>query len=168
MSPMMTRRRGGRRLDDSYLYDADAVQVGVLLFGQRVCTGCRLPLPACSDYFVQTKNGDGFVHLKSACKRCTAERYREADKQRKQRKSKRGEGGGAGARALREDGEDAGVERRGGAMTTLLYIFAFIGVWYCLSIATLLVLLGIAEWRREAQAAALRAAEAERWSGGTD
>lgn len=53
-------------------------------------------------------------------------------------------------------------------MTTLLYIFAFIGAWYCLSIATLLALLGIAEWRREARGAALRAAEAERWSDGTD
>lgn len=48
-------------------------------------------------------------------------------------------------------------------MTTLLYIFAFIGVWYCLSVATLLALLGIAEWRRDRRLQALRAAEGKRW-----
>jgi len=34
-------------------------------------------------------------------------------------------------------------------MITLLYIFAFIGVWYCLSLAVLLALLGVQEWRCE-------------------
>ena len=34
-------------------------------------------------------------------------------------------------------------------MTTLLYIFAFIGVWYCLSVATLLALVGVREWQAD-------------------
>ena len=52
-------------------------------------------------------------------------------------------------------------------MNTLLYIFAFIGAWYCLSIATLLVLVGAREWQREARGKARRTAERE-WRDGTD
>ncbi len=81
----MTKAGGRPRVDDSWLYDTETVRIGVLLFGARPCTDCGLPLPACSDYFSPSKNGDGFAHLKSACKRCTAARYRGANRQRKQR-----------------------------------------------------------------------------------
>jgi len=38
---------------------------------------------------------------------------------------------------------------RGHAVTALLYVFAFIGAWYCLAVATLLALVGAREWRQE-------------------
>lgn len=43
-------------------------------------------------------------------------------------------------------------------MNTLLYIFAFIGAWYCLAVATLLALLGAREWRQERRDKAFRVA----------
>jgi len=81
MTALTANRRGRGRIDDSWLYDADAVLVGVLLFGARLCTACGLPLPACTDYFTSNRP-DG---LKPICKRCVAARYREADKERRQR-----------------------------------------------------------------------------------
>ena len=75
----MTPSNGGRpRLDDAYLYDPDAVDIGVSLFGTRICTLCELPLPANGDYFTPSMGG-----LKSACRRCTRSRYREADRERR-------------------------------------------------------------------------------------
>lgn len=53
-------------------------------------------------------------------------------------------------------------------MTTLLYVFAFIGAWYCLAVAVLLALLGVAEWRRNRLLRALRAAERRGGLDGTD
>lgn len=44
-------------------------------------------------------------------------------------------------------------------MTTLLYVFAFIGAWYCLAVAVLLALLGAQEWREDRRRRTLRAAE---------
>ena len=71
MSPL----NGGRPpFDDAYLYEPDAIDIGVSLFGTRICTLCELPLPANGDYFTPSM-GD----LKSACRRCTRGRYREAN-----------------------------------------------------------------------------------------
>lgn len=80
----VTRRLGRGQIDDFWLYDAECVRVGVLLFGERVCADCGRGLPACSDYFTATQTNAG--GLKPACKRCTAARYREANKQRRQRR----------------------------------------------------------------------------------
>ena len=82
----MAKSVGRPHLDDSWLYDAETVRIGILLFGARPCVDCGLPLPVCGDYFTSTTNGQGLVHLKYACKRCTAARYREANKQRQKRK----------------------------------------------------------------------------------
>jgi hypothetical protein len=80
MSTTITRPRGRPRLDDSWLYDAETVRVGVLLFGARPCAACGTPLPACSDYFSPNHGG-----LKSACKRCTNARCLESNRRRRQR-----------------------------------------------------------------------------------
>ena len=74
----MSPPNGCRRLDDSIIYDPEAIRIGVLLFGTRICTLCELPLPACGDYFTPSMGG-----LKSACRRCTRSRYREADRERR-------------------------------------------------------------------------------------
>lgn len=65
----------GAPIADNWLYEPDAVDVGILLFGARVCSGCGAKLPACSDYFTKDKSVTrGF---KSACRRCIARRSRE-------------------------------------------------------------------------------------------
>lgn len=53
-------------------------------------------------------------------------------------------------------------------MTTILYIFAFIGAWYCLAVATLLALVGAQEWRRDRLRRELRALRAAEGRGGLD
>jgi hypothetical protein len=59
---------------DAIIYEPEAIRIGVLLFGTRICTLCELPLPANGDYFAPSMGG-----LKSACRRCTRGRYREVD-----------------------------------------------------------------------------------------
>ena len=59
---------------DQFLYEPDAVFVGLLLFGPRVCTACGAELPACRDYFTPDQMcEDG---LKTSCRRCRRERDR--------------------------------------------------------------------------------------------
>ena len=71
----------------AYIYEPDAIDVGILLFGKRVCTICELPLPACTDYFAPAPTG-----LVYECRRCrrAMERDRWA-RQREKEASSRGQ-----------------------------------------------------------------------------
>lgn len=78
--------RGGRpRLDDSIIYEPDAVMVGLLLFPPRVCGGpCGMTLPRCRDYFQPDAHAlDG---MRSTCRRCRREQQRDGERVRAQRR----------------------------------------------------------------------------------
>jgi len=66
---------GAPRTDDSYLYAEDAIAVGLILFPPRTCSACAAVLPANTDYFAPSQGT-----LKSACRRCVRDRYRETDR----------------------------------------------------------------------------------------
>lgn len=53
---------------DACVYEPDAVAIGILLFGARVCARCDDPLPACTDYFAPNKRKAG--GLVYECRRC--------------------------------------------------------------------------------------------------
>jgi hypothetical protein len=72
---------------DAFLYEPEAIDVGVLLFGARVCLGCGRKLPACTDYFTAT-NGAGKA-MKPHCKPCLAAKYRDAGRERARRRAER-------------------------------------------------------------------------------
>ena len=73
---------GSPRIDDSWLYDDETIRVGTIIHGSRVCSGCGTRLPASTDYFTPSRNGNGDGTLKSACRRCVRERYRDTDRVR--------------------------------------------------------------------------------------
>jgi len=53
---------------DACVYEPDAIDVGILLFGPRRCSMCKCTLPACTDYFAPSKqNHAGLVR---ECRRC--------------------------------------------------------------------------------------------------
>jgi hypothetical protein len=74
---------GAHRLDDSWLYDAETVRVGCIIHGKATCCACERVLPACTDYFSPSANGDGYHCLKTACKRCVRDRYRDMARDRR-------------------------------------------------------------------------------------
>jgi Fe-S-cluster-containing dehydrogenase component len=69
-----------RLVDDEYLREPEALAIGVIIFGERECTGCGAALPACADYFAPDGGKRG--GLKAMCRRCVRERYREPDRLR--------------------------------------------------------------------------------------
>lgn len=68
---------------DACIYEPDAIDVGVLIFGSRTCSKCGLELGACTDYFAPSKRGGGLV---CECRRCrrALERDRSARFQEKE------------------------------------------------------------------------------------
>lgn len=69
----------------AYIYEPDAIDVGILIFGKRVCSACDHELPANMDYFAW---GDvGLVH---ECRRCrrAMERDRYARLRRREASSR--------------------------------------------------------------------------------
>jgi hypothetical protein len=60
--------------EDGIIYEAEAVRIGVLLFGARTCSGCGCLLPANSDYYVRDVHRPG--GLTSDCRRCRRTRQR--------------------------------------------------------------------------------------------
>lgn len=76
---MRRNSRGRPPVDDAWLYEADTVETGIIIFGGRVCSVCEVTLPANTDYFTpDSSRPDGFV---SACHRCR----RAADRERYRR-----------------------------------------------------------------------------------
>lgn len=77
--------RGGRpRLDDSILYEPDAIMVGLLLFPPRVCSACGMKLPRCRDYFGPSDHSpDG---MRTVCRRCRREQLRDGERVRAKRR----------------------------------------------------------------------------------
>jgi hypothetical protein len=70
----------GNRLDDSILYEPDAVDVGILLFGRRACSRCGLELAACTDYYQpDARAPDG---MRTTCRRCRREQQRDGERVR--------------------------------------------------------------------------------------
>ena len=71
----------GNRAKDDYLYEEDAVFVGILIHGGRVCIDCGTELPDSQDYFSRDTRKDD-APLKGYCKRCkrVRERARHAAK----------------------------------------------------------------------------------------
>ena len=61
-------KRPRMKASDACIYEPDAVFVGVLLFGERVCSTCGDPLPANLDYFQSNKGHGG--PLTYNCRRC--------------------------------------------------------------------------------------------------
>ena len=56
--------------DDFSIYSADAIDIGVSLFGARTCSKCHARLPANADYFHADRDDrDGIT---SHCRRCRA------------------------------------------------------------------------------------------------
>ena len=55
------------------LWCEEAVEVGLIIFPGKVCSGCGHKLPANVDYFTpyQSRGSDGLHH---ACRRCRSER----------------------------------------------------------------------------------------------
>lgn len=55
------------------LWSEEAVEVGLIIFPGKVCSGCGLRLPANRDYFQpdKTRGGDG---MRERCRRCRSER----------------------------------------------------------------------------------------------
>jgi hypothetical protein len=70
-----------RRASEDCLYEDDAVDIGVMLFGVRTCVSCGRELPANADYFPRTMLSDG-PGLKTVCRQChrTYNRERQAAK----------------------------------------------------------------------------------------
>jgi hypothetical protein len=69
---------------DECIYEADAVYVGILLFGSRICTQCDAELPRNTDYFKADATRAG--GLRSDCRRCARSRAHdryERDPQKK-------------------------------------------------------------------------------------
>ena len=69
----------------AYIYEPDAIDVGILIFGKRVCSACDHELPANTDYFAPDKwDAVGLVHECRRCRRamerdrCARLRRREA------------------------------------------------------------------------------------------
>lgn len=60
-----------RRIDDAYLRDPDAVEVGVLIHGERVCSTCGEPLPASTDYFTPDGASGGLTSNCRSCRRAS-------------------------------------------------------------------------------------------------
>ena len=72
-------RRGKPRIDDSGLYSEETVNVGLIIFPHATCRICGRRLPRNADYF--TPNARAPHGLKTACKACVRERYRDAGRQ---------------------------------------------------------------------------------------
>lgn len=70
------------RSADGFLYTEDAVDVGILIFGERICRVCGEPLPANTDYFAPDKSNT--PPLVYECRRCrrALERERHARRRR--------------------------------------------------------------------------------------
>lgn len=65
----------------AYIYEPDAIDVGILIFGKRGCSACDHDLPANTDYFAPDKwDAVGLVH---ECRRCR--RAMERDRWARQR-----------------------------------------------------------------------------------
>jgi hypothetical protein len=61
--------------DDFSIYSADAIDIGVMLFGKRTCSKCHATLPACADYFHADR--DRFAAQCRLCRRqAQADSYR--------------------------------------------------------------------------------------------
>ena len=72
------------RSADGLLYTEDAIDVGILIFGERTCTICQEPLPANTDYFAPDKTNT--PPLVYECRRCrrALERDRHARRRREE------------------------------------------------------------------------------------
>ena len=70
------------RTDDSCIYEPEAVDIGVMLFGSKTCVVCGETLANCADYF--PPRGEGT--LRGACRRCVRARERRNRQERKARK----------------------------------------------------------------------------------
>jgi hypothetical protein len=73
-----------KRADDDFLYEPDAVTVGIIIFGTKVCAACGEALPANMDYFTPDRqNASGLVF---ECRRCRRglERSRYAGQRERQ------------------------------------------------------------------------------------
>ena len=74
----------GPRLTDDCIYESDAIDIGVSLFGEQTCSTCRTPLPANTDYFAPEKALPlGLAHRCRRCRRAEG-RAAYAKKQRAQ------------------------------------------------------------------------------------
>jgi len=81
--------RGAPRRDDSCLYTAEAIRVGLILFPPRTCSHCGMVLPANVDYYTPDKrNPRALVPLTAECRRCRREREWQRDQQRPRRKAR--------------------------------------------------------------------------------
>ena len=77
-------RRTKPRLDDSILYEPDAIMVGLLLFPPRACGACGDTLPRCRDYFApDAHTSDG---MRTTCRRCRRTQQRDGERVRAQRR----------------------------------------------------------------------------------
>jgi hypothetical protein len=71
------------RAADGCLYEDDAIDIGILLFGEQICAACGEPLPKCADYYAPDKrNPSGLVY---ECRRCRRALERERWARRRER-----------------------------------------------------------------------------------
>lgn len=70
---------------DAIIYEPEAIRIGVLLFGTRICCSCAAVLPACTDYYApDTTVPSG---LTTNCRRCRRSVSRASHARRRAKKA---------------------------------------------------------------------------------
>jgi hypothetical protein len=81
---------GAPRRDDSIMYEAETIRVGLILFPPRTCSHCGMVLPANVDYFKPDKrNPRALVPLFAECRRCRRDRDRDGDRRRQKARAEK-------------------------------------------------------------------------------